>query len=155
MEGRDTGRWGRLWIIHAHELRMGCVDAQLGGIRVRGRDAEFSAKFARPPSWENYLKILRHLIQLLAIRILISNAAMKIYCAIRIGKAWCILLYSHWSQLRHEHHPAVPNIVEHISYIAPLPKEKKNILGLKSSLRHWIQLPNFIIAPSPTTECFK
>ncbi len=43
-----------------------------------------------PPSCESPLKIPRHLVQLLAIRILIPIVAMKIHCAVGIGKTWCI-----------------------------------------------------------------
>ncbi len=37
----------------------------------------FLEKSARPPSYESSLKIPRHFVQLLAIRILIPNAGMK------------------------------------------------------------------------------
>jgi hypothetical protein len=39
------------------------------------------------------------------------------------------------------------------AFIAPLPTENNNILGLKCSLHHWIQIPNLFIAPLPLTVC--
>jgi hypothetical protein len=43
---------------------------------IKRRGVEISANFVRPPSCETPLKIRRHLVQLLAIRILIPNAGM-------------------------------------------------------------------------------
>jgi hypothetical protein len=42
-------------------------------LKVEGR--RFLEKFVRPPSFESPLKIMRHLVQLLATRILIPNSA--------------------------------------------------------------------------------
>jgi hypothetical protein len=50
-------------------------------ILFKGRGAEISAMFARPPSDESPFQIPRHLVQQLAFRILIANAAMKIHRA--------------------------------------------------------------------------
>ncbi len=41
------------------------------------------------------------------------------------------------------------------AFIAPLPIEKNNILGLKSSQHHWEKFPNLFIAPLPTVVCTK
>ncbi len=65
------------------------------------------------------LKIPRHLVQLLAIRILISNTAMKIYHAVGIGKMWCIRTGLNSG---YRHYRAVPNVAE--PYFAPLPADK-------------------------------
>jgi hypothetical protein len=61
------------------------------------------------------------------------------------------MVYFHWSQQRYRHHPAVANIAG--AFVALLITEKNNILIVKSSLRHWQQLPNLFIAPLPTAGC--
>ncbi len=38
-------------------------------------------------------------------------------------------------------------------FIAPLPTDNKNILGLKCFLHHWKQIPNVFIVPLPTAVC--
>jgi hypothetical protein len=92
--------------------------------------------------------IQRHLVQLLAIRILIANAAMKINDALGIGKIWCIhtginsAISSRSSQYRG-------------AFIAPFPTEKNSILGFKSSLCHWKQFPDLFKALLPTAVCSK
>ncbi len=45
-------------------------------------------------------------------------------------------------------HRDVPN--KSRAFIAPLPTENNNILIVKISLRHWLQVTNLFIAPSPT-----
>jgi hypothetical protein len=47
----------------------------------------------------------------------------------------------------------VANIAK--AFIAPLHKEKSNILSFKSSLRHWLQFPNLFLAPLPIAVCSK
>jgi hypothetical protein len=44
---------------------------------IKGRGAEVFRKFVRPPSSDSPLKIPHHLVQLLAISILIHNVDMK------------------------------------------------------------------------------
>jgi hypothetical protein len=61
--GYCAARWIRLKMISSCLLKAGSW--------------RFSADFSRPPSCESPLKIPRHLVQLLAIIILIANAAMK------------------------------------------------------------------------------
>jgi hypothetical protein len=50
---------------------------------IKGEVRRFSTNFAHPA--RALVKIQRHLIQLLAIGILIPNASMKIHCAVGIG----------------------------------------------------------------------
>ncbi len=45
------------------------------------------------PVRESPLKIQRHLVQLLAIKILIASPAMIIHLAVGMGKMWCICTY--------------------------------------------------------------
>jgi hypothetical protein len=49
---------------------------------IKGRGAEIFSKLRPPPVLREPLNILRNLVQLIAIRILISNADIKIHCAI-------------------------------------------------------------------------
>jgi hypothetical protein len=62
--------------------------AERGNIRKtvsKGRGMlRFITKYARPPFCESPLNIPRHLLQLLAIRNLISNSAERIHCAVGI-----------------------------------------------------------------------
>jgi hypothetical protein len=39
------------------------------------------------------------------------------------------------------------------AFSAPLALEKNNIVIVKSSLRHWLQVPTLFITPLPTTAC--
>jgi hypothetical protein len=52
-------------------------------------------KSAHPPSYASPFKIPHHLVQLLAIRFLISNGAEQIHSAVGKGK---YVVYSHWLQ---------------------------------------------------------
>ena len=55
----------------------------------------FSEKCARPPSYENPLKILRHLVQMLAIRILVSNGAHWKYKLKHVLKTFDDVIFSY------------------------------------------------------------
>ncbi len=66
-------------------------------------------------------------------------------------------VYSHWSQHRYRHYPALANIMEcsvrrchyREAFIVPLPTEKSNILIVKTSMpHHWLQVPYYFIVPS-------
>jgi hypothetical protein len=103
------------------------------------------ANFARPQSCESPLKILHHLVKLLAIRILIPNTPMKIHRPVGMGKMWLWCIHTGLNR--------ATGIIAQFSIIAPLPTEKNNIQDCKSSLRHCQQLPNLFLALLPTTEC--
>ncbi len=106
----------------------------------------FIEKLVCPRSCESLLKIKRHLVQLLSIRIRIANAAIKIHRAAGIGK-----MYLHWSQKRYRHRASSCSCLYCEAFIVPLPSEKTNRLIVKSSLRHWIQVPYLFKAPLTTT----
>ncbi len=73
-----------------------------------------------------------------------SNEAMKIHRAVGIRKRGVFTL---WSQQRHRHQSAVPNIMD-LSLCPFL--QKNHILGFNNSLRHWKQFPDFHVAQLPS-----
>jgi hypothetical protein len=63
------------------------------------------------------------------------------------------MVFSHWSQHRYRHHRAVANIAERSFRRCQYRGEKNNILILKNSLRHWLQIPNLFMGQLPTVPC--
>jgi hypothetical protein len=92
----------------------------------------FSEKSVRPPSCESPLKIPRHLVQLLAIRILIPKRGHDIHRSVGIGKTRCIrigLNINAQLPTSRSVHCAVANIAECL--YSTVAYRENNILGLK------------------------